>query len=330
MNALLTDHSQTRRHAPWWRILRRFSLVVAPVVVNGLYASFECAQATLQHLDPVVFTALQLLVILPLAVTVLGLTLRPGSRESVRLGLLGGIPLGIGLVCIALALRTLGILPTTMLTALDGVVASGIARFIFGQRLSLSTGLAIGCAVVGALCLWWVAPSNWQTDLVALACGLLFTWYAFHVQRSAIALGAIGEHLLPFFGGLFASMALIALALALCFGRWETLGNMTATDLGVVLYCGLGTVLIPLVLSTLLLRWLSAVTLAFLGILEPLISLALASVSGSLSLSLVGWCGISLILLGMLVQAHAGRPFATRPSRTTDAPELVAAPSAVR
>lgn len=302
----------------WGKLGRRIALVAAPVVANGLYASLTCAQGTLEHVDPLVFAAVQLSTLLPVAVVILAVMWRTASRESVRLGLLGGIPLGGCFVCIALSMHRLGLLPTAMLTALDGVVASGIARLVFGQRLAVSTGLAMACAVAGAFFLWWVAPSAWQPDLVALACGLLYTAYTFQVQRTASAQEAIRTHLLPFLGGAFVSMALVALALALCFGRWETLGSLTTGDLGIMLYCGLAAVLIPLVISTVLLRTLSAVTLAFLSILEPLISLGVTLASGSLSLPLVGWCGVSLVGVSVLLQAHPGHSRRSHPRWTPD------------
>ena len=285
--------------------MRRSALTLATLLTNGLYASFASAQATLQHIDPVIFVALQLGLSLPLALVILGCTWGTQTRASVRLGLIGGLPLGVGFVCIALALRTLGIIPTAMLTALDGVVASLLSWLVFHQRLSVWTCLAVACAAGGACLLWWLAPQHWQTDLVALTCGVLFTSYAFHVERSAIVQGTLAQHMLPFLGGLFVSMTAVALTLALCFGTWSTLHTLTAPDLGVLLYCGLGTVVVPVVLSTILLRFLSAVTLAFLALLEPLASLGFASVWGSLSLSLVGWLGVGAILLSLLLQVRA-------------------------
>jgi drug/metabolite transporter (DMT)-like permease len=325
-SASLQAAGQSSPSARWWQAqwihacLRWSALVTAPILSNGLYASFAIARTTLQRVDPVVFAALQLSLLLPVAVVVLCCTLRSTTKESVRLGLVGGLPLGGGFVCIAISLRDIGVVPTAMLTALDGIMASLIAWLAFRERLSLYTCLAVACAGIGACFLWWVAPSHWQTDLVALACGLLFTLYVFHVERNTIVRGAIRQRIFPFFGGVFLAMAAVALALALCFGRWETLQAATDADLSVVLYCALGTVLIPLVITTFLLRYISTVTWAFLAVLEPLLSLVFAYLLGSISLGFVGWCGVSSILLSMFLQANAGRPRAMK--RTApDAPE---------
>jgi drug/metabolite transporter (DMT)-like permease len=302
--------------ARWWhtRWGRRTALVTASIVLSGLYASFALAQPTLQHLDPLVFVALQLSPGAPVALVLFRWTLRASTKEPIRQGLIGGVPLGVGVVCLALSLHAIGILPTAMLTALDGIVASLLAWLLFRQFPSVFTCLAMACALAGAGALWWMAPSHWQSDLVALMCGGCFTLYAFHVERTTAAQGDLREHLLPFLGGVLLSLAATALVCALCFGRWETVHTATGADWGMVLYCGLGTVLVPLVLSTLLLRFLSPVTWAFLAILEPLCSLVFASLVGTVPLGLVGWGGVSLLFLSILFQAHAGRPHATRPA----------------
>ena len=136
-------------------------------------------------------------------------------------------------------------------------------------------------------------------------CGLLFTVYAFHVERSGV-FGVPSKQIEGFFGGLFGSMAVVTLALALCFGVWPpSLQSFSLADVGVLLYTGLATVLVPVVLLTMLLRYLSAVTLAFLTILEPLVSIAFAYALGAISFSFFGWLGIGCILLSILAQAGA-------------------------
>jgi drug/metabolite transporter (DMT)-like permease len=312
------------------RLMHRSALVLALLLANGFYASFASAQATLGHIDPVVFAAMQLSLLLPFALAALGFTMRPSTNGSVRAGFLGGIPLGIGFVCLALSLHALGIIPTAMLTALDGIVASLISWLVFRQRLSVYTCLAAICAGGGAVLLWWIAPSHWQIDLVALSCGILFTLYAFHVERNAVAQGSLRQQILPFLGGAGCSMAATSLVLALCFGRWESLQTMTTADGVTLLYCGLATVLIPQVIVTILLRSISAVTLAFLAVLEPLMSIGFASLWGKMSLNLPGWCGVSLILLSLFFQAQASRPSMRQQQAVPDLLEPAMDPSSSR
>lgn len=110
------------------------------------------------------------------------------------------------------------------------------------------------------------------------------------------------QHRWAFVGGALGAMAAVALALALAFGSWSSLDAFTLTDLEVVCYAGWATVLIPVLLFTFLLRSVSAVTIAFSAILEPLMSIGFACALGTLSLPLLGWMGVGCIFLSMLIQ----------------------------
>lgn len=292
---------QTRR----MRIIgRRIALVGAPLATNALYASVALSQGSLHRIDPVIFVAFQMAALAPVALVLLWYARSASLSQLIRQGLVGGVPLSVGFVCVSLSLRTIGIVPTAMLTAIDGIVASIISWLIFRQRQPVYTCLAALFAGCGAVLLWWVEPSFWQTDVVALFCGLLFTVYAFHVERSAV-MQTHPKHLCAFFGGLLLSMALVTIALALCFGSWPSLNRFSPADLEVLLYASIVTVLIPVVISTILLRYISAVTLAFCAVLEPLVSIAFAYALGTLSFAFLGWLGVGCILMSVLVQAGA-------------------------
>jgi drug/metabolite transporter (DMT)-like permease len=291
-----------------WSWLRRAGRIIAviggPVAMNGLYASFAIAQSVLHQVDPLVFTAVQMALLLPVAALLLFCSRRTWQRARIQQGLIAGGLLGIGFLCMALALRAIGIVPAAMLTALDGILASLLSWLVLRQRQPLYTGLAAACAGLGALLLWWVAPGCWQADLVALGCGLHFTIAALFIERSGVTRGPVRQ-LWPFLGALFAAMAGITLALALCFGSWSSLATMTSADLGILVYASVGAVLLPILLLTLLQRVLSAVTVAFLAVLEPLGSIGFASAFGTLALPFIGWWGVALILVSMLLQARA-------------------------
>ncbi len=291
--------------ARWLRIAgRTIVLAGAALLANGLYASFAIAQDSLHRIDPLVFVAIQMALLLPGAGVFLWGSRGSAARRMIRQGMIGGLFLGIGFVLVALSLRTLGVLPTAMLTALDGVMASGISWLILRQRQPFLTWLAALCAGCGAFLLWWITPGAWQADIVALGCGLCFTLYAFHVERCGMV-HLSRKHRWAFFGGLIGAMAAVAIVLALSFGYWPSLGAFTLTDLGIVCYASWSAVLIPILLFTFLLRYASAVTVAFFSILEPLMSIGFASALGTLSLPLLGWIGVGGILVSVLVQSGA-------------------------
>jgi drug/metabolite transporter (DMT)-like permease len=284
-----------------WR--RRLALLAGALFACTLSASFVSAQSTLHRIDPLVFTGLQMSLLLPVALILL-LCFRRNAQTSllIRQGLQGGMLLGLGFAGVALSLRSLGIVPATMLTACDGVLASAISWLILHRRPSTYTFLATLCMGAGAVLLWGIAPGLWQTDLVALGCELLFTLYAFHVERSGVTRGSM-QQLWPFFGGLFGAVAAITLLLALCFGSWSSLRALTPPDAGLLVYTSLATVLIPIMILTLLQRFLSALSMAFLAVLEPLLCLSYATMQG-VSLTLFGWIGVGCIVLSVLIQTR--------------------------
>lgn len=292
--------------APWLCSMgRRMLLISGPVGVNVLYASFAVAQSVLHHVDPLAFTAVQMALLLPISALMLLFSRRMHQPALIRQGLIAGTLMGVGFLCMALALRAIGIVPAAMLTALDGILASLISWLILRKPQSLYTHLAAVSAGSGAFFLWRVNPGHWQADLIALGCGLLFTISALYIERIGVTRGPI-QQLWPFWGALLAAMAGITLALALCFGNWPTLETMTGSDLGILVYASVGATLLPILLITLLQRVLSAVTVAFLAVLEPLVSIGFASALGSLALPLTGWWGVALILGSVLFQTQAG------------------------
>lgn len=301
--AWLVQHVRT---AGSWK--PRMVLIGGPVLIGGLSASFACARSTSQHLDPVIFCALQLLPLAPFACWVLRHTHRtrtePACSAALRAGVCGGCLLAGGMLCGALSLRALGIVPTAMLTALDGVLASLLAWGWTRTRPSSYGLLAVLCALAGSGLLWWIAPGHWQQDLVAIGCGGCFLGYGLPVERRASAPGSLSTTT-PFFGSLFATMGLATLLLALCLGDWTSLQTLTGMDLVILGWCGLGTVAVPVILLTLLLHRLSAVTLAFLALIEPLTSLLWATALGSLSLPPGGWIGVGCLVVSLLIHTRA-------------------------
>ena len=67
----------------------------------------------------------------------------------------------------------------------------------------------------------------------------------------------------------------------------------------------LAAIAVPVVIFTLVLRHLSAVLLASLALLEPVISLVAASAFGSLALALSGWIGMGSLLVALVLYLRA-------------------------
>src|SRR5260370_19209144 len=137
-----------KRHAigRWLDVFWRKAVVLGgPVVAYVLYATFAIAQDTLQRVDPVIFAALQMTTLLPMAVAFLWISRRTLTVEVARQGAVGGLLLGLGFVGVALSLRNIGIIRAASLTGLDGIMASLLLLIVFRKAQPLATALAGIC-----------------------------------------------------------------------------------------------------------------------------------------------------------------------------------------
>jgi drug/metabolite transporter (DMT)-like permease len=286
-----------------FRVLwRKMLLIGVPVVANVLYASFAMAHTALQRIDPIIFVALQMGLLLPVAFVFFMRARRPLVPSVMRQGMIAGILLGLGFLGVALSLRTIGIIRAAALTSCDGIIASLIARWILRQRQSFATGLACILAGVGVFLLWLISPGVWQADILALIVGCLFCLYALSLEQTRL-LEQTGQEW-AFFGMMFVTMAAIAFVAALCFGSWNSLRTFSLPDLGLLFYTSWAALLLPIVINTLLLRKLSAISLSFLAMLEPLASIGFAWWQGEIAMTVLGWLGVGSIVVSILVQVY--------------------------
>jgi drug/metabolite transporter (DMT)-like permease len=181
----------------------------------------------------------------------------------------------------------------------------GISCCLFRQRLTTYTWIACLLALLGALVLWSAATMQWQGDVLAFLGGTHFLVYAFLVEHLLPQEPRERSRMLwPLFGVQFLTMSIVTTILALAFGRWQSLQALVpGTDPTVMVYAGLGTVAVPVLLSTLLIRSAGALTAAFFAVLEPLASGLFAYVVAGERLPLLVYAGSSCILLSMLLQA---------------------------
>lgn len=288
------------------------------VVLNLLYASFSmCAPIALGHIDPLVFTALQLALLVPLAVVAAWHWRAALTRDVLLISASIGGCLSAGFVLITVALTRVGITESTILSCINGVLAALVGWRLFHQRLALLTRVACGCALVGALCIGISTPWRWQGDITAFVGGGLVTVSTFLWERALrqwpLSSGQSRQRqrsislLWSILACQFLVMAALALLAALCFGDWHSLTRWAAPDTLAVLYCGVMTVLVPTILSA----WMqfrqlaSAVSIAFFALLDPLSSAAFAFVVMGERLPLLSYIGAACVLTSMLCQAFA-------------------------
>jgi len=292
---------------------RHAGTVLRPLACCGfaliylLYASFALvAKPALTRMDPVVFVCLQMLLLVPCGIALLLPTpTRSLLNPAVLLrGLLFGACLATGFLCLAVALKDETITQSTIISCVDGLVATLLAWRVFHQRIAAFTIVACAFSALGSLFVWLATPAMWQADCTALLGGTLFTIFAFLVER--LLLSPTDRRLLvpfrPVLGVQLLTMAGVAGVFALCCGNWQSLRTGTWTDVGTLCYTSIATVLVPVVAAPLLQRYVSAVTVAFLAVLEPLTCTAVAFGFGE-RLPWPTYVGTGIVLVGVVLQA---------------------------
>lgn len=289
-----------------------------------LYASFSLvAEPSLSHLDPVIFVSLQSLLLTPFALSMLYRQRHLLTQKIIMQGMLLGGMLGSGFVCIALSVKASGITDTAAFMCLDGIVATVMSRIIFRQRIAPLTWIACMCLLLGSFCLWLVATLHWQADVLAAIGGSLFTICAFCIERWEIAKQEGHANLLwPVLGVQFLAMAGITTGLAFCFGQWPSVLAFTRADVAVLVYTSLGTVLLPVTLTLFMQRYVSALSIAFLALLEPLTSVGLAFFLMGERLPTLAYLGMIIMFIGIVLQATSNAlPSLNPPTSHHQAPQ---------
>ncbi|KAF0243789.1 MAG: putative permease DMT [Planctomycetota bacterium] len=106
--------------------------------------------------------------------------LRHGARDSIRWGVLAGVPFTIGFILQIYGLRDVSPAISALFTSMFVVFTPLLGRILFGKRTSAAVALAIGCAVVG---LWLVTgaeksgvPHFGRGEWLSLLCALVFSF----------------------------------------------------------------------------------------------------------------------------------------------------------
>ena len=277
------------------------------LLVNVLYASYSLVSlGPLHRVDPVLFVCFQTVLLAPIGFALLLRTRRHLNRESISRGLqLGGF-LSAELLCYTHSLKDTGMTEAMVFSAVNGVVATFIAWKIFGQRISTLTKWACLFALAGAALVWYTSPSGWQGDFTAFMSGVCLTGYSFHIEQLLTESQQRKLRVVPVIGIQFLMMALTTLVIALCFGQWQTIRFLIPSDLVALVYLSLATILLPCLIMLVTQRSISAVTVAFFSVVEPLAGASFAFFSVGERLPMLAYLGGEIVLVGIVLQVMAG------------------------
>lgn len=272
-----------------------------------LYGSYSPVTAPiLRHLDPLIFYCFSLLPLVPIA---LWMVLRYKAlldRMIVLRGGLLGVCLGMSFLCLTVALKDTNINETTVFSCVNGVTAALVACFIFKQRLGLATWTACFFALSGAGLVAMTSALHWQGDFVAFLGGSLLVGNSFLIEHLLIReMRRRSQILWPVLGIQLLVMAGLATLFAIGSGDWHGVTQLNVVDLALISYIALPGTLLPMLLLTVLQRYVSAVTVSFFAIIDPLLSAGLAFLAGE-RLPVLGYIGFGLVLLSVFFQALIG------------------------
>lgn len=259
---------------------------------------YAVTKEALNRIDPIIFTFFEMVSLAPAGLLIIAFSWKDINRTVVKRGILLGSTLCLALFTIAIALKYTTATSTAFFPALNGFVAALIAWAFFRQPMTKSTWLAGAFSVGGAAILIFSSSmGNVRGTLIAFLGGLFYTGYVFlsdHEQRDEKA------HW-PLFGVELLTTAVWANLVVLLFGDWQALHPTLPKDIAVVLYVSLACTFVPTLITVLLQKYISPVTVSFIYILEPVLGALIATIYLGEVLSLQGYLGGALVVAGSVI-----------------------------
>ncbi len=266
-----------------------------------LFATYySVAKEALQRIDPIIFTYFEMMALVPVALCIIVFCWQDLNKRIIKHGIIVGSRLCLALFTIAIALKYTSATSTAFFPALNGFLAAFAAWLFLRQPIGKGTWFAGLLSLVGTILLIINSPiGGMRGSLIAFLGGLFFTGYVFlseHEQKEANAYW-------PLFGIELLTMAVWANLIALLFGNWQAVHLTLPKDVWIILYVAAACTFLPTLLTVLMQNYISAVTVSFIYILEPVLGAVIAALYLHENLPLDGYIGGALIVSGAIVQA---------------------------
>jgi len=260
---------------------------------------YAVSKEVLGRMDPIVFTFFEMISLVPVALCILVFSRKHITRAIVRRGVLVGSVLCLALFTISIALKYTSATSTAFFPALNGFLAALTAWFFLKQPLKKATWAAGLLSIAGAALLILNSPmGGLRGSLIAFLGGLFFTAYVFladHEQQQETA------HW-PLFGVELLTMAGWACLVSLLFGNWQAFHPDLPKDIWVILYVAGACTFVPTLITVLLQKHISPLTVSFIYVLEPIIGAVIANFYLHELLPLYGYIGGGLVTIGAIIQ----------------------------
>ncbi len=259
---------------------------------------YSVAKEALGRIDPIVFTFLVMTSLIPIGLVMVIVSWKNMTKEAVKSGFVLGSCLCLGLFTLSVALKYNSATSTAFFPSLNGLLAAVISLVFLRQHISKATWFAGVVSVIGAILLILNSSiGGIRGALIAFIGGLFCTLYVFladHEQRKQASYW-------PLFGVELLTMAGWANLVALLFGDWHAVHPALPKDLWIVLYIAVGTTFLPILITVLLQKHISPVTVSFIYILEPILGAIAANIYLRETLPLDGYIGGGLVVAGAII-----------------------------
>ncbi len=282
------------------KVIAGFAFLLNTVLFATYYA---VAKEALGRIDPIIFTFFEMITLAPVALAMLVFTYQHLTWALVKRGVLLGSCLCLALFTIAIALKYSTATGTAFFPALNGFLAALIAWLVLRQPMNKATWFAGILSVAGTALL--IANSEMggiRGALIAFLGGLFFTLYVFlsdygvqelEKQKTLVHWPLLAVELL--------TMALWACLIALLFGDWQTFHPSFPKDALIILYIAGACTFLPTLIAVLMQKHISAVTVSFIYILEPVLGVVAAHFYLHEVLPLAGYLGGGLVVIGAFI-----------------------------
>jgi drug/metabolite transporter (DMT)-like permease len=277
---------------------------------------YAIAKEALERIDPIIFSYFEMMALVPLALLIILCSWRQMNAAAMKRGLLLGSTLALALFTIAIALKYTTATSTAFFPALNGFLAAIFAWLFLRQPIRAATWIAGLLSVVGTVLL--ISNSEmggWRGAMIAFLGGIFFTCYVFlsdSEQKAEVAPW-------PLFGIELLTMALWGNLVVLLFGNWQSVHLSLPKDVWIILYVAGACTFLPTLLTVLLQKYISPVTVSFIYILEPVLGAVIANLYLHETLPLLGYAGGILVVLGAFIHT-CGTAFAREPEPYYDEP----------
>src|SRR6266516_4244423 len=264
-----------------------------------LFATYySVSKEALGRIEPIIFSFFEMVTLLPAGICILILTRKDVSKALVKRGVLVGSWLCLALFTIAIALKYTSATSTAFFPSLNGVLAALIAWLFFRQPIGKVTWFAGSISMIGTVLL--ISNSSmggWRGMSIAFLGGLFFTCYVFladHQQQGDLAPW-------PLFGIELVTMAGWSMLIALLFGNCQSFHPSLPKDIWVILYVAGATTFLPTLITVLMQKYVSPVTVSFIYILEPILGAIVANLYLHEMLPVQGYLGGGLVVVGAVI-----------------------------